>query len=119
MEKKLAVVVGAGKGMGVNIAKVFGMHDFKVAMLARNLDKLEPLTDELKTRGKEDTPQQMERFKKEEALFRSRWQASLDAGDPFYHPLMTLDNSKGLLRGYKVPEDEPEDETGFDPEEWV
>jgi short-subunit dehydrogenase len=51
MEKKLAVVVGAGKGMGVNIAKVFGMHDFKVAMLARNLDKLEPLTDELKTRG--------------------------------------------------------------------
>ena len=74
---------------------------------------------ELKTRGKEDTPQQMERFKKEEALFRSRWQASLDAGDPFYHPLMTLDNSKGLLRGYKVPEDEPEDETGFDPEEWV
>lgn len=51
MEKKLAVVVGAGKGMGVNIAKVFGMHDFKVAMLARNLDKLEPLTDELKTQG--------------------------------------------------------------------
>ena len=51
MEKKLAVVVGAGKGMGVNIAKVFGQHDFKVAMLARNLDKLAPMAEELNTQG--------------------------------------------------------------------
>jgi short-subunit dehydrogenase len=51
MEKKLAVVVGAGKGMGVNMAKVFGQHDFKVAMLARNLDKLAPLAEELNAQG--------------------------------------------------------------------
>lgn len=51
MEKKLVVIVGAGKGMGVNIAKVFGQHDFKVAMLARNLAKLTPLAEELKTQG--------------------------------------------------------------------
>ena len=53
MGKKLAVVVGAGKGMGVNIAKVFGQHDFKVAMLARSLEKLEPLAKELKAQGVE------------------------------------------------------------------
>ncbi len=35
MEKKLAVVIGAGSGMGVNIAKVFGRHGFRVALLAR------------------------------------------------------------------------------------
>ena len=53
MGKKLAVVVGAGKGMGVNIAKVFGLHGFKVAMLARSLEKLEPLAKELKVQGVE------------------------------------------------------------------
>ena len=53
MGKKLAVVVGAGKGMGVNIAKVFGLHGFKVAMLARSLEKLEPLAKELKAQGVE------------------------------------------------------------------
>ncbi|MBQ9536423.1 MAG: SDR family NAD(P)-dependent oxidoreductase [Desulfovibrionaceae bacterium] len=51
MAKKLAVVVGAGKGMGVNIAKVFGQHDFIVAMLARDLEKLAPLVNEVKTLG--------------------------------------------------------------------
>lgn len=56
MAKKLAVVVGAGKGMGVNIARVFGQHDFNVAMLARNLKKLSPLAEELKGLGIEAYP---------------------------------------------------------------
>ncbi|MBR3665421.1 MAG: SDR family NAD(P)-dependent oxidoreductase [Desulfovibrio sp.] len=51
MAKKVAVVVGAGKGMGVNIAKVFGQHDFTVALIARKLEKLNPLVDELKSLG--------------------------------------------------------------------
>lgn len=48
MDKKLAVIVGVGKGMGFNIAKVFGEHNFKVAMLARNSSKLNSLVEELK-----------------------------------------------------------------------
>lgn len=56
MAKKLAVVVGAGKGMGVNIAKVFGEHDFKVAMLARDMKKLDALSAELKAQGIEAYP---------------------------------------------------------------
>ena len=56
MEKKLAVIVGAGKGMGVNIARVFGEHGFKVAMMARNLAKLAPLAEELKEQGIEAYP---------------------------------------------------------------
>ena len=39
--------------MGVNIAKVFGLHGFKVAMLAKSLEKLEPLAKELKAQGVE------------------------------------------------------------------
>ena len=56
MKKKLAVVVGAGKGMGANIAKIFGQHGFKVAMMARNLTKLAPLAEELKAQGIEAYP---------------------------------------------------------------
>lgn len=48
MSKKLIAVVGAGKGMGVNIARVFGRHDFKVALIARNRQKLEELAQELR-----------------------------------------------------------------------
>ena len=48
MDKKLAVIVGVGKGMGFNIAKVFGEHNFKVAMLARNSAKLNSFVEELK-----------------------------------------------------------------------
>lgn len=56
MDKKLAVVVGAGKGMGVNIANVFGQHGFRVAMLARNLTKLAPLAEKLTEQGIEAYP---------------------------------------------------------------
>lgn len=51
MEKKLAVVIGAGSGMGVNIAKVFGRHGFRVALLARNSEKLASLARELENLG--------------------------------------------------------------------
>ena len=51
MSKKLIAVVGAGAGMGVNIARVFGRHDFKVALIARNRQKLETLAKELRAEG--------------------------------------------------------------------
>lgn len=53
MGKKLAVIVGAGKGMGVNIAKVFGQHDFKTALLARDPNRLAPLAKERNNLGLE------------------------------------------------------------------
>lgn len=44
-------IVGAGPGMGLAIAKIFGVNGFKVALLSRNPEKLKPLIDELTGQG--------------------------------------------------------------------
>jgi len=44
-------ILGAGPGMGLAIAKIFGRHGYRVALLSRNLAKQEPLVTELATRG--------------------------------------------------------------------
>ena len=48
MSQNLITVVGAGKGMGISIARVFGRHDFKVALIARNRKNLEALASTLR-----------------------------------------------------------------------
>ena len=40
MLKKNIVVVGAGKGLGNAVAKIFGKNDFRVILISRNLDRL-------------------------------------------------------------------------------
>lgn len=40
-------IVGAGPGLGLSIAKVFGGHGFDVALISRNQDKLDGLVEEL------------------------------------------------------------------------
>ena len=52
---------------------------------------------EMKSRGREDDPGRIRRFREEEAMFQQRWQEELREGDPFYHPLLPLDNSRGEL----------------------
>ena len=44
---------------------------------------------ESKTRGYEDTPEKQERFAREIVLFKSRWKAFLEQGDPCYNPNLT------------------------------
>ncbi|MFI8252393.1 SDR family NAD(P)-dependent oxidoreductase [Streptomyces filamentosus] len=44
-------IVGAGPGMGLAIARVFGSHGFDVALLARNRDKLDDLVGRLAAEG--------------------------------------------------------------------
>lgn len=46
---------------------------------------------ESKSRGYEDTPEKVERFNSEIALFESRWGEFLEKGDPYYNPNLTLD----------------------------
>lgn len=53
MEKKLAVIVGAGPGMGISLARVFGSHDYKAVLIARNKEHLEALKDKLSKEGVE------------------------------------------------------------------
>lgn len=45
---------------------------------------------ESKSRGVEDTPEKVARFNREATLFHERWDAALDAGDPYYSPHLSL-----------------------------
>ena len=40
MTKKNIVVVGAGKGLGNAVAKIFGKNDFRVILVSRNIERL-------------------------------------------------------------------------------
>ncbi|MEK4476275.1 SDR family NAD(P)-dependent oxidoreductase [Paenibacillus sp. FSL R7-0048] len=44
---KTIAIVGAGPGLGLSIAKRFGKQQFKVALIARNADKLAAIIQEL------------------------------------------------------------------------
>ncbi|MFJ7949551.1 SDR family NAD(P)-dependent oxidoreductase [Streptomyces sp. NPDC096354] len=44
-------IVGAGPGLGLSIAKVFGGHGFDVALISRSKDKLDALVTELDEAG--------------------------------------------------------------------
>ena len=44
-------IVGAGQGLGLSIAKVFGRNGFSVALVARNQEKLDVLAGELGDAG--------------------------------------------------------------------
>ncbi|MDY8022373.1 SDR family NAD(P)-dependent oxidoreductase [Paenibacillus polymyxa] len=46
---KTIAIIGAGPGLGLSIAKKFGAQGFKVALVARNPEKLEIITNELKS----------------------------------------------------------------------
>lgn len=48
---KTLAIVGAGKGLGLSIAKSFGKRGFQVALVARNVAKLQDMVDELKADG--------------------------------------------------------------------
>lgn len=48
---KTLAIIGAGKGLGLSIAKSFGKHGFQVALVARNAAKLQDMVDELKADG--------------------------------------------------------------------
>ncbi|MGO4427728.1 SDR family NAD(P)-dependent oxidoreductase [Streptomyces sp. MCAF7] len=44
-------IVGAGPGLGLSIAKVFGGHGFDVALVSRSKDKLDALVAQLAQAG--------------------------------------------------------------------
>lgn len=46
---------------------------------------------ENKSRGHEDTPEKLERFRKEIELFKQKWGHILEKGDPYYNPNLTLE----------------------------
>lgn len=51
MSKKNIVVVGAGKGLGNAVARLFGKNDFRVMLISRNLDRLNGYKAEFEADG--------------------------------------------------------------------
>lgn len=45
------------------------------------------------SRGLDDNGEKAERYNRESALFREKWKAELEAGDPYYNPNFSLDRS--------------------------
>ena len=61
---------------------------------------------ESKSRGYENTPEKLARFKGEVIRFRKRWKAFLEKGDPYYSPNLTLMNGEFTLRKeHEIPEE--------------
>lgn len=53
---------------------------------------------ESKSRGLEDTPEKQFRFDKEIARFKEKWNAQLEAGDPYYSPNLSVTEGDCSLR---------------------
>lgn len=54
--KKTAVIIGVGEGLGKSLTKQFGNHDYRVFILARNLEKLNKIAAEMKSDSIEAIP---------------------------------------------------------------
>ncbi|MHA6530535.1 SDR family NAD(P)-dependent oxidoreductase [Paenibacillus sp. BAC0078] len=48
---KTIAIVGAGPGLGFSLAKTFGRHGFRIAMISRTQEKLDQYADSLKELG--------------------------------------------------------------------
>lgn len=53
---KTVVVIGVGEGLGKSLAKKFGQENCRVFILARNINKLNKISEELKANGVETIP---------------------------------------------------------------
>lgn len=63
---KTIAIVGAGEGLGMSIAKKFGQNGFRVALIARNEEKLNRLVIELEQLGIEAASFQADVLNKEQ-----------------------------------------------------
>ena len=57
---------------------------------------------ESKSRGFEDTPEKIKRFKNEIDVFQDRWKDILKNGDPYYNINLRLDNDQCAIKAEKV-----------------
>ena len=57
---------------------------------------------ESKSRGMEDNPEKIARFKSEIDRFNSKWQKVMEKGDPFFNKNLRLDSNEYLSRTEKV-----------------
>ncbi len=96
-------VFEAVQGLSEELRVAF--NDIDYCMKVRKLGKLvvyNPYAElyhyESKSRGLEDTPEKVARFNSEIEKFNEKWEKELEAGDEYYNPNLTLDNSDFSLR---------------------
>lgn len=84
---------------------VVAMNDIDYCLKVRRLGKLviyNPYAElyhyESKSRGMEDTPEKVERFQREVAIFNQRWEEILENGDPYYNSNLTLNKADFSLK---------------------
>ena len=68
MANKVALVTGAGQGIGEAIAKRLAKDGFSVVLVARHMDKLQEVADEIKKNGGEAFPVTADVSKREEVF---------------------------------------------------
>ena len=90
-------------GLSEELAVAF--NDIDYCMKVRSLGKLVVYAPyallyhyESKSRGLEDTPEKIERFNREVAVFIKKWPDIIRNGDPYYNPNLTLRKSNFALR---------------------
>lgn len=90
---------------GLTEELVVAFNDIDYCMKVRELGKLvvyNPYAQlyhyESKSRGLEDSPQKQERYYKEMKYFVTKWKESLDHGDPYYNPNLTLSKADFSLK---------------------
>lgn len=84
---------------------VVALNDVDLCMKIRKSGKLiifNPWVElyhyESKSRGYEDTPEKLRRFKGEIKRFRDKWHLELEQGDPYYNRNLTLDRGDCSIR---------------------
>jgi len=81
------------------------LNDVDFCLRLRKLGKLNVFTPfaelyhyESVSRGLDDQGDKAERYNRESELFRTKWKAELEAGDPYYNPNFSLDRSDYSLK---------------------
>ena len=99
VRKEVFIEVG---GLDEILAVAFNDVDFCLKVTRKGyynvwLPQVKLYHHESKSRGQEDTPEKLQRFRKEVARMEERW-GSLLAQDPFYNPNLTLKSEDFALR---------------------
>lgn len=100
VKKKLYEQVG-----GLDPDFAVSLNDVDFCLRLRKLGYLNVFTPfaecyhyESVSRGADNTGANAARYERESALFREKWRAELQAGDPYYNPNFSLDKSDYSLR---------------------
>lgn len=93
---------------GLSTELKVAFNDIDYCMKVREIGKLvvyNPYAElyhyESKSRGLEDTPEKMERFNNEIAIFREKWKNVLKNVDPYYNVNLTLEKADFSLKNNK------------------